>query len=534
VKTFVACAVPLFCAMVALADTPVPATVEFMFDPAAPQGIKTVITGDAGYLKEIRQSAGTITNGWWHVASATSFGQGNLQFHLDRTKLAGDLALVLHADWQKDTDIAVQLYDAQGRALALDLFGEMRRNAQTAGTDTFVVPLNHYPEAVSIMVRRLSGDVRLLGGGLYPVVSELSSTAENEKALAQQLGVIISPHHWMLSGGGGKESAGSQAYDDGVGKVHKALPSIGALALKQAGYPPYRPITSGALIPPKMQASNTTEAIINNAMRMIALRSGDKLKPVGGPSSAGMAHMLLNENYDLGFMSIALSSAEKEKFFRKSGYSMVELRFCRDALQMVVHPSNQVTSLTIPQLDAIYGTELRAGATAPLSDWSQLGQAAGPIRIVGGDPSYGTSRVFQQMVLKGGEFKSNLVKTCVECAETDGGGVLKTVADNPDAIGFATFRPRALKVRAIAVAANSGEQAYFPSPDAIYDDRYPLQRKFYGYVAVPSFDQAGPFTREFVNLLLSDVGQTLVAREGSLPLSANEVVAERAKLGLPQ
>jgi phosphate transport system substrate-binding protein len=287
------------------------------------------------------------------------------------------------------------------------------------------------------------------------------------------------------------------------------------------------------LLPLKIQASNTTEVMINNALRLIALRSGNKPPEVGGPSSAGMAHMLLNENYQMGFMSIALSSAEKEKFFRAHGYSMAEVRFCRDALQIVVHPSNQVTSLTVPQLDALYGTELRAGATSPISDWGQLGQAGGNIRIVGGEPMWGTSRVFQQLVLKGGKFRQELVKTCVECDVPDGGGVFKTVADNPDAIGFATLRPRSHMARPIAIAANSGEQAYFPDAESIYSGKYPLQRMFYGYVAAPSLDQGGPFAREFVNLLLSDVGQTLVARAGSLPLSAEEVKAERAKLGLP-
>jgi len=72
-----------------------------------------------------------------------------------------------------------------------------------------------------------------------------------------------------------------------------------------------------------------------------------------------------------------------------------------------------------------------------------------------------------------------------------------------------------------------------PEAEAIYSGKYPLQRMFFAYVAAPSFDQAGPFTREFMNLLLSDVGQTLVARAGSLPLSAAEVEQERARLGLP-
>ena len=37
-----------------------------------------------------------------------------------------------------------------------------------------------------------------------------------------------------------------------------------------------------------------------------------------------------------------------------------------------------------------------------------------------------------------------------------------------------------------------------------------------------------------VNLILSDQGQTLMARTRNLPLAADEVVALRAELGLPK
>jgi phosphate transport system substrate-binding protein len=112
-------------------------------------------------------------------------------------------------------------------------------------------------------------------------------------------------------------------------------------------------------------------------------------------------------------------------------------------------------------------------------------------------------------------------------------GVEKDVADQANAIGFATLRPRTAKVRALAVAANSGEPAYRTTADDIYSGKYPLQRKFYAYVAAPSLKEGGDFSRELMNLLLSDVGQTLVARGGSLPLMASEVIAERKKLDLP-
>ena len=75
-----------------------------------------MITADeARYLQSIQRTGGTITNQWWHVTTAAIFGEGNLQFHLDRLQLGGDLALVLRIDWQKDTNIAVQLLDQQGR-----------------------------------------------------------------------------------------------------------------------------------------------------------------------------------------------------------------------------------------------------------------------------------------------------------------------------------------------------------------------------------------------------------------------------------
>ena len=57
----------------------------------------------------------------------------------------------------------------------------------------------------------------------------------------------------------------------------------------------------------------------------------------------------------MGFMSIALSSAEKEEFFRARAYPPVEITFARDALQILVNSQNAIPSVTIPQLDAIFG-----------------------------------------------------------------------------------------------------------------------------------------------------------------------------------
>jgi phosphate transport system substrate-binding protein len=521
----------LLCFTRACAEMPAPATVEFMFDPAASHGVKLVSNDKTQYLKSVDRTGGAVTNQWWHVTPASIFGEGNLLFHLDRSRLDGDLALVLRIDWQTDTNIAVQLLDEKGRAVALDLFGEMKHNARAVGTDTFVVPLSRYPGATTVSVRRLSGDLRVLGGGLYPVLSEVASKAENEKALAEQLGVIVSPHHWMFAQG---NTEGAAPKDSAVGEVHALLSlsktnEVGAAALAQPGYPVYKPLTTGALIPPKITSSNTSEGIITNALRTIALRVGDKVPEVAYTSSAGVADSLLHEDYQVGFMSIALSSAEKEEFFRSRGFSIVEIRFARDAIQTLVNAENPIRSVTVPQLDAIFGTELKAGAPKLIRDWNQLGSGNGSVKAAGGYPEYGTSRVFQQLVLKAGEFRSDLVKTDVVYDD----GVEGKVADDVNAIGFATLRVRSPKVRAIAIATNSGEAAYRPDADSIYSGKYLLQRMLYSYIAAPSLHKGGAFEQEIINLLLSDIGQTLVARAGSLPLLASEVVTERRNLGLP-
>jgi phosphate transport system substrate-binding protein len=518
--------------VMALADTPVPATVEFHFESGGPEAVSSSRSGEAGFLKSIERSAGATTNGWWHVPAQSAFGQGSLTFHLDREQLAGDLALVLRADWQEDTNIAVQLLDAQGRAVVLDLFGEMAQNARTVGTNTFIVPLHRYPAATSIVVRRLSGDLRIVGGGLYPVLSELASNAETEQELAERLGVLLSAHHWAFSRGG-KESP--SATDAHIGKVH-AVPALeqanktAAYVLKQPGYPAYRPLSSGRLVPPLIVSSGTSIVTVQNAARLIALRTGGTPAAPENYASDDAAKLLLQRKTPIIFISVPLTSAEKEEFFRDRKHPVLELRFARDAIDVLVHGSNPVKQLTIPQLDAIFGTELRAGAPELIRNWRQLGGTDAAISTYGGGRGWGTTRVFQKLVLKDGPVRPDLRPGDVAFSS----GIEEKLTADPHGIAFASFRTRSMNVRSVAIAANSGETAYLPESETIYSEQYPLQRMFYAYLAAPSLEKSGAFEREFVNLLLSDVGQTLVARSGNLPLLASEVVAERARLGLPR
>ena len=129
----------------------------------------------------------------WSVAADAPMGQGRLWLELDRSLVAGDCALtVMHAP-SADGDLAVQLFDPKGEALALDLFMNVLTVADEAKTDTFIVPLRKYPTATRIVLRRISGAVRVYGALLYPVVPEAQSDLDQLLEMVKVCGDPVSP-----------------------------------------------------------------------------------------------------------------------------------------------------------------------------------------------------------------------------------------------------------------------------------------------------------------------------------------------------
>ena len=247
-------------------------------------------------------------------------------------------------------------------------------------------------------------------------------------------------------------------------------------------------------------------------------------------SSDGVIELILSGEADLGISSIPMTSAQREDFTRRFGYPVLEARVALDALQILVHPDNPLDSLTVPQLDAIYGAELRAGALRPIRTWDEAGAAgwgAGqPIHACSGPEFYGTSKFFREAVLQDGPWRKGLQMLGeIQIPEAE-------IAAEPLAIAFSSFRPRDGRVKVLAVARQTDEPAYPPLPAHIYGEEYPLTRFFTVYVNAPAVQDLPPETREFLNYLLSFEGQTEVAATGSLPLDRTMLLRARKRLGL--
>ena len=220
------------------------------------------------------------------------------------------------------------------------------------------------------------------------------------------------------------------------------------------------------------------------------------------------------------------------RFFRERGYPVMEFPAALDPILVVVHTNNPIESLTLPQLDAIFGTELRAGAPERLQTWGDLGLgdpwAARKIDLWGGSLETGTSRLFQHIALQGGPFDPRL--------QNDPGamyiGVSYAVIANPAAIGYLNAQNFMSGTKTLALAPQTGRPAYAPAPDDVYAGRYPLTRTLYLYLDAASPSQIDPLTRELLNMLYSRAGQEFFALSMQAPLPASQVREIRTRLGL--
>ncbi len=508
------------------------------FSPEDEGKVKVSDPGKLGHVELATVQGGVIVPGGedktfdWKVAAEEGFGIGRLDITLDRERLTGDVAMVLNASLTEKTSLAVQLFDANGGALALDLFGEIKANAEAVGTDTFIVPLLKYPAAKRLVLRRLSGELLVREVLLMPVLAEVEAAGDADRGLAARLGERLSEFHRL------SDRAGAAS----IGKVHR-IPSleeinaVGASALTAAGYPVYKPLgilSAGMTFAP---VSGTTYEFAKLADRMLSLGKDGPVFDWFFTSSNGV-HWYFSEDAEksdevpkkavFGMTSMPMSAEAKQAYFDRTGHAVIEFPIARSAIEVLVHEDNPLDSLSAEVLKVAFG------AARSADTWRDLGVLDGPlaeekVRPIGGSPSWGTGRMFQEIALAGGAWRRDVdAKYDVVYS----GGVERTVGEQTGGIGYAVQGPRQHPVKVLALDGTDGSGPTLATEEAIYSGRYPLQRKLYAVVAAPSLADTPPAVRELVNLLLSDQGQTLMVRTRSLPLAAAEVLEWRKQLGL--
>jgi len=492
------------------------------------------------WLQDIRQSDGLFdgTRGAWLAAAGLPYGQGSLILGLNRAAIPADLALTLIYEETTNGDFIVQLWDAQGQILAADLFSNIIVAGREAKTDTFILDLARYPTAAQVVLRRLKGEIRLYGLVLSPVACEVPTTEcgafemalqldqriTSESALVQATEQIIQPQGKPVDW---TERTIQQPLDVTVRNPYARE------AFATDDYPAYAP-TPG-LLAGELHLQFTASslyAVLGMLRRLNAYHPQARGTAIHSLSSYQALQPFLAGQTKICMMSIPMSSADRERFFRDRGYPVIELPAALDPILVIVNKGNPVSELTLPQLDAIFGTELRAGAEEHIHTWGDLGLdgewSERPIVLWGGSLQTGTSRLFQQLALQGGPFDPGLQNDPYNMYI----GVVYAVAADPSAIGYLNAQNSSSEVKTLALAPQTGLPAYPPAPEDIYASRYPLTRSLYLYLDAASPDQIDPLTRELLNILYSREGQELFARSMQAPLPAKQVREIRERLGL--
>ena len=206
------------------------------------------------------------------------------------------------------------------------------------------------------------------------------------------------------------------------------------------------------------------------------------------PTGSGSGIQAVQEGRcDIGLSSRALKDAEKEA-------GLTETVLAYDGIAMIVNPANPVEDLSLEQIADIY--------TGKITNWSEVGGNDSQIVLIGREAGSGTRGGFEEIV--------GVVDACQYRQELSStGDVITTVAQNPDAIGYASLAAVKDTVKALKVAGVT------PTEATVKDGTYTIQRPF--VLATKTGEKLNDVAQAFFDYVTSaDVGE-IIAAAGAVP-----------------
>lgn len=250
---------------------------------------------------------------------------------------------------------------------------------------------------------------------------------------------------------------------------------------------------------------------------------------VQASGSATAPPALTEGTAQFGPMSRPMRMREIEAFERAYGYKPTELRVAIDAIGVFVHRDNPIEGLNFSQLDSIFSETLRCGATKSSKTWQDLGLsydwAKRGIQMFGRNSVSGTYGYFKQNALCGGDFKRNVNE------QPGSASVVQSVASSINTIGYSGVGYQVSGVKLLPIA-KSGSDYVMPTHENILSGQYPLSRYLFVYVNKNPLRDLTPIQREFIRFIFSKQGQSLVAKDGYVPISAEIASQELQKVGI--
>jgi phosphate transport system substrate-binding protein len=219
---------------------------------------------------------------------------------------------------------------------------------------------------------------------------------------------------------------------------------------------------------------------------------GAKISLSGGGSGEGIK-ALIDGSTDIANSSREIKPAEVD-LAKSKGVAPVETVVAIDAIVPIVNPKNPVKNLSLDQLSQIY--------QGKITNWKEVGGEDLQIVVISRDSSSGTFEAWGELVLKGAKVTPRAQ------LQASNGAIDQAVSKNKYALGYVGLGYLNKSVKALTV---NGVQA---SEKTALSKAYPVSRFLY---MVTGGEPKGE-TVQYIRFVLSPAGQTLVKKEGFVPL----------------
>ncbi len=211
------------------------------------------------------------------------------------------------------------------------------------------------------------------------------------------------------------------------------------------------PATTAALSGTVATDGSTSMEKVIGALGEAFMEANSGVNFTYNPTGSGSGITAVSEGRcDIGLSSRALKDSEVAS-------GLVGTVLAYDGIAVIVNPANTVEDLDIETIAKIY--------TGEITNWSEVGGADAQIVLVGREAGSGTRSGFEEL--------TETVDKCQYRQElTSTGDVITAVAQNPDAIGYASLASVKDSVKALKVAGVT------PSEETVKDGTYLIQRPF--------------------------------------------------------
>ena len=208
------------------------------------------------------------------------------------------------------------------------------------------------------------------------------------------------------------------------------------------------------------------------------------------PTGSGSGITAVSEGRcDIGLSSRNLKDEEAAKGLKATVLAL-------DGIAVIVNPENPVSELSLEQIAKIY--------TGEITNWSELGGNDAEIVVIGREAGSGTRDGFESI--------TKTADACIYRQElTSTGDVITTVAQNPDAIGYASLASIGDTVKALVV------EGVAPSEETVKDGSYLVQRPF--VLVTREGEELSEAAQAFFDYITSADAASIIADAGAVAVN---------------